>query len=132
VFLFDTLCLTDPAAAWRLAESLVQREGATDHRAGHQWTSAAARENATAQERIAAGFPDFTDMAHLAAHWVESDTPAALTTFCRSGVHAPLQRLAIEAALSPHAAAIPVAELIAWARHQPAHILHTIEAATAR
>jgi len=65
VVLFDALCKTDPGAAWRLAGALVQQKEAADHRSSTQWKSAAARENATPEERLAAGFPDFTDMTNL-------------------------------------------------------------------
>ena len=91
-----------------------------------------AREHATLSERVAAGFPDFTDMTNLALHWVENDTPAALSTFCNPAVQAPLQRLAIETALSPDGVAIPLPQLLEWAKNQPAQLLRTIEAVAAQ
>lgn len=131
VVLFDALCQTDPPSAWRLATGLVQKEGATDNRAAHTWTSAIARARATPAERIAAGFPDLTDMTQLAQHWLNVDPPAAITTFCSPSVIAPLQRLVIEVAVSPQATAIAPPQLIDWAKKtQPDNILHTIESVT--
>ena len=128
VRLFDVLCTTDPAAAWRLAETSGQRDGTKDGRTTHRWTSALARETATPQQRLDAGFPDFTDMVSLARHWLESDPPAAIATFCTPGVPAALQRLIIDTALHPDGAAIPRDQLLEWARRQAQHLLHTIEA----
>ncbi len=131
VLLFDALCLTDPAAAWRLAGAIVQKEGAKDLRDKNPWTSALSRSDATPAQRLAAGFPDFTDMTNLALHWLESDAATAISTFTAPGVQPPLQRLVIEAALSPKGTAIPLPNLLQWAGLQPAHVPHTIEAVAA-
>ena len=131
VLLFDALCHTDPAAAWRLAGAIVQKERAKDVRDKNPWTSALSRRDATPPQRLAAGFPDFTDMTNLALHWLESDAATAISTFTAPGVQAPLQRLVVEAALSPNGAAIPLPNLLQWAGLQPAHVAHTIEAVAA-
>ncbi len=128
VALFDSLCLSDPPAAWRFAESCVQLEGAKDLRTVNHWTSAAVRENATPQQRLDAGFPDFSDMSHLALHWLQSDPAAALTTFCGQGVDPALKRLAVETAISPDGAAIPADDLVEWAKHQPGQLLEAVKA----
>ena len=131
VLLFDALCVADPAAAWRLAGAIVQKEGAKDLRDKNPWTSALSRREASPAQRLAAGFPDFTDMANLALHWLESDAATAISTFTAPGVHAPLQRLVIEAALSPKGAAITLPNLMQWAGLQPEHVSHTVEAVAA-
>ena len=126
VILYDTLCSTDPAAAWRVAETAVQ-EGSVDRRTTTTWTSAPARESATPAQRLAAGFPDLTDMTSLAMAWLESDTPAALNTFLNPGVQPALQKLIVETALHPAAAAISRDELLQWAKRQPPATLRTVE-----
>lgn len=126
VILYDTLCSTDPAAAWRVAETAVQ-EGSTDRRTTTTWTSAPARESATPAQRLAAGFPDLTDMTSLAMAWLESDTPTALNTFLNPGVQPALQKLIVETALHPAAAAISRDELLQWAKRQPPATLRTVE-----
>ena len=131
VLLFDALCLADPAAAWRLTGAIVQKEGAKDSRDKNPWTSALSRRDATPAQRLAARFPDFTDMTNLALHWLESDPATAISTFTAPAVQAPLQRLVIETALSPNGAAIPLPNLLQWAGLQPAFVSHTIEAVAA-
>ncbi len=128
VLLFDAFCATDPAAAWRLAGAIVQKEGATDERAVNKWSSALEREAAAPDQRLSAGFPDFSDMTALALHWLESDPASAIATFAAPGVQPALQRLVIEAALSPQGAAIPLPQLRDWAAQQASHIPHTIDA----
>lgn len=130
VLLFDALSTVDPATAWRLSQSLVQIEGATDTRTTHHWSAAAAKAHASPSERIAAGFPDFTDMTALALHWMQRDAGDALLNFCAPGVPASLQRAAVEIALSADGAAIPRADLLQWAKKQPASIFNTISVVT--
>lgn len=132
VVLFDTLCAIDPPAAWRLAEFCVQAEGAKDGRAAHQWISAMKRDLATPQQRLDAGFPDFTDMSHLALHWLKADPAAAINTFCSRGVDAVLQRMVIETALSTSGGNIPAEELLEWAKKQPSQIHDAIKARTGK
>lgn len=128
VLLFDALCRTSPATAWRLATSEVLRDGAKDNRTTHSWTSATERAHATPQQRLAAGFPDLADMIQLAGEWLAVDPAAAIPAYCAHSVPGPLQRLIIETATSPFGAAIPGAQLIAWAKAaQPDHILLTIQ-----
>ena len=131
VLLFDALCTTDPAAAWRHAGAIVQKDGATDGRSAHEWSSALSRDDATPAQRLAAGFPDFSDMVNLALHWLESDPATAIATYAAPGVQAALQRLVIEAALSPKGTAIHLPQLLQWAGNQASHIAHTIEAVAA-
>ncbi len=120
VILFDALCASDPAGAWRFAEASVEASGGKDDRTVNHWTSASLREHATPAQRIGAGFPDYSDMAVLARLWVKADAPAALSTFCGEKVPASLQKLAIEMALSPAGAHIPPDDLKEWAkRHSP-------------
>ena len=128
VLLFDALCTTDPAAAWRLAGAIVQKEGATDERAVSKWSSALEREAATPSQRLAAGFPDFSDMTALVLHWLERDPASAIATYAAPGVEPSLQRLVIKAALSPLGTAIPLPQLLEWAANQPTHIPNTIKA----
>ena len=131
VILFDALCETDPAAAWRLASFLVQKEGATDHRAGNKWTSGIARNLATPAERLEKGFPDLTDMVELATRWLAVDPPAAILAYCSPVVPGAVQKVVIQTAVSTHATGIAPAQLMEWARKtQPENIAHTIEGVT--
>jgi hypothetical protein len=131
VILFDAFCDLDPPSAWRLATGLAQKEATTDHRGTHTWKSALARARATPQERLAAGFPDLTDMINLAGLWLNVDPPAAITAFCSPTVPAPLQKLIIETAINQHATAIAPPQLIEWAKKtQPEHVLKVIESVT--
>lgn len=129
VVLFDVLCQTDPAAAWSLAESIAQ-ETRKDQRTTTLWTAGTARQSASPAERLAQGFPDLTDMTALALAWVQSDTPAALTTFLGPGVQPALHKLIIETALSPRGAGIPREQLTAWAASQPPHVQLTVQSLT--
>lgn len=131
VVLFDAFCETDPDAAWRLAGALVRKSGANDHRTMHTWTNATARQFATPAQRLAAGFPDLSDMIQLANRWLQTDPPAAIATFCAPGVPVELQKLVILTALSPHGGAIPSAQLKEWGKSRPDHIRHLIENLTA-
>lgn len=127
VLLFDTFCRTDPDAAWRLAGALVQQTEAKDNRGTHTWSNATTRAFATPQQRLEAGFPDLTDMIHLAHSWIHSDPPAAIANFCAPGVPVELQKLIVQTSLSAHGGAVPAAQLLEWGKSQPDHILHTIE-----
>jgi hypothetical protein len=127
VILFDALCEWDPPTAWRLTTAEILKQGAKDYRTTHSWTSATERLHATPQQRLAAGFPDLADMIHLGASWLAQDPPAAINSYCAHGVPGILQRMIIESAVSPFGAAIPVPELMIWAKEQPDNIRNTIE-----
>jgi hypothetical protein len=114
VILFDTLSATDPAAAWRFSDTLLQTPGATDHRHLSPWASPAAQQAATALSRWDAGFPCAADVATLLGNWMQRDPAEALSTLVRQGVPEPLQAAAIEAAISPHGGAFTGDVLAKW------------------
>ena len=114
VILFDALSATDPAAAWRFADALLQTPGASDHRHLSPWASPAAQQAATALSRWDAGFPCAADVATLLGNWMQRDPAEALATLVRAGVPEPLQAAAIEAAISPHGGAFTGEVLAKW------------------
>lgn len=114
VILFDILSATDPAAAWRFSEGLVEEDGAKDHRALNPWLGPEAQRAAGAAKRWEAGFPCAADVASLLGNWMRHDPAEALAEFVRPGVSEAFQSAAIEAAVSPYGGAFSAEMLAKW------------------